>query len=222
METQDHRPPTPERHVVVVTGGAAPSLVDLGQIDLVVAADSGADTATGLGLTPDVVVGDFDSIDLDALERLGHGDTRIERHPADKDASDLELALETAVAQGATRITVVGGGRGRLSHLLTNAAVLAADRRPVAVHWITPGAEVTVAHGRSRHTISGEVGQLISLVPVAGPARGIVTTGLRWELSGDDLDPRSSRGLSNEMLAEAAEIAVGSGTLLIIHERTTE
>lgn len=222
MDTHEGHDSTQDHHVVVVTGGDAPTHVDLGEIHLVVAADSGADLAAGLGLTPDVVVGDLDSIDVDSLERLGHGGATIERHPADKDASDLELALRAALSRNATRITVVGGGRGRLSHLLANAAVIAADRGPVFVQWLTPDAEVTVAHGGSRHTITGVAGDLISLIPVAGPATGVTTAGLRWELSGDDLDRSSSRGLSNEMLASTIEVGVGGGTLLIIHETETQ
>lgn len=211
-------------HVVVVVGGDAPGPVDLGQIDLgevdlVIGADSGADIALALGLTPDVVIGDLDSIDPEGLTRLTRAGATIERHPSDKDSSDLELAFARALEHGATRVTVIGGGGGRLSHLLANATVIAADRRPVRVTWLAPLAQVEVLHGGQTVSIDGESGDLVTLLPLLGDAGGVTTTGLEWRLDDDSLQAGSARGLSNELTGTTATVTLGSGTLLVIHER---
>ena len=95
---------------------------------MVVAADSGVAHALALGLAVDVAVGDFDSLDPRVLEAVEAAGTRVERHPAAKDATDLELAIDVAVGLGAARIVVLGGHGGRLDHFLANALVLAAPQ----------------------------------------------------------------------------------------------
>ena len=93
---------------------------------LVIAADSGLDHAHSLGFHADLVVGDLDSVDPDVLRAAREQGTEIELHPAEKDSTDLDLALEAARARGAIRVTVVGGNGGRLDHLLANVLLLAA------------------------------------------------------------------------------------------------
>src|SRR5688572_21924099 len=118
-ETPDRRRAGAHRAttVVVLAGGDGP---DPGLVvpaaDLVVAADSGAEQAAPLGLDVDLLVGDLDSIAPGTLAALEASGTRIERHPRDKDATDLELALAVAVGHRARRIVVVGGHGGRLDH----------------------------------------------------------------------------------------------------------
>ena len=99
---------------------------------VVIAADSGLHQARrSLGLHVDCVVGDLDSADPAAVERGPRRGADVERHPAEKDATDLELAFDCARDRGAQRITVVGGAGGRLDHFLANVALLgvAAVRR---------------------------------------------------------------------------------------------
>lgn len=222
MDTSTHRVERAPRHVVVVAGGDAPSAVDVERLDaihMVIAADSGADTALTVGLPPDLVIGDLDSIDADVLRRLENAGATIDRHPPTKDAGDLELALDAAEAAEATHITVVGGGGGRLSHLLVNAALVAVDRTGVAVRWMTPRADVHVLQGGATVTVEGMTGDLVTLLPVGSEATEVTTTGLRWALDAATLDPGSSRGLSNELTGTTATVGLGDGTVLVIHER---
>ncbi|MDE0288323.1 MAG: thiamine diphosphokinase, partial [bacterium] len=114
--------------VVHVLAGGEPMparrLLDLGSADVVIAADSGAESAAAAGLAVDILVGDLDSITKRTLDELIDGGTSIEAHHPDKDATDLELALATALDRGADEIVVVGGGGRRLDHLLGNVAVV--------------------------------------------------------------------------------------------------
>ncbi len=201
----------------MVAGGETPdaervaALWESSSPDLLVAADSGADAALSLGLRVDVIVGDFDSVSLQALASAG----RQRRYPVDKDDTDLELALREARDLGAERITLIGGGGGRLDHLLANAAVLGSDDlAEIEVDALMGEARLWVV--RSQQEITGHKGQLVSLLPLGGSARGVNTAGLRWALRGETLLTGSARGVSNEMTGSRAKVSLSSGVLLVI------
>lgn len=181
----------------------------------VVAADSGLMAATSLGLSVDLVVGDLDSVDAQALAQARAGGTDVQRHPVDKDRTDLALALDAAVEFGADRIVVVGGHGGRLDHLLANALLLASsayEQVDVVAHM----GDATVHVVRDRVALHGAAGELVSLLPVHGPANGVTTTGLLYPLDGEDLTAGSSRGVSNEFAEPDATVSVRAGVLLCV------
>ena len=200
-------------HAWVVTGGEPPDPDLLGELappKLVVAADSGADVARSLGVLPDVIVGDFDSVTPAAAAVAEQ-----RRFPVDKDATDLALALAEARHRGAGSISVVGGSGGRLDHFLANVAVLASDElATVRVDALMGSARLWVV--RRRETIRGTVGDLVTLLAHGGPATGIHTTGLRWALDGETLEAGSSRGVSNVLAAPEATVTLETGVLLAI------
>ena len=212
----------PARHAVVLVGGDAPDPValtaaapTLADAALVVAADSGLHHAAALGLTVHVVVGDLDSADPGAVAAARAAGAAVDRHPVDKDATDLELALGTARDRGARRVTVVGGGGGRHDHLLANALVLAsAEFATLELDAYVGTARCTVV--RTAAALTGAPGSLCSLLAVGGPARGVRTDGLRFALHDEDLIPGSTRGLSNELTGSHACVVLTDGVLLVV------
>ena len=188
---------------------------------LVIAADSGLDHAAALGRAVDLVVGDLDSVDLDLLAKARAGRTTVEAHPREKDQTDLELALDAAVARGARDVTVVGGHGGRLDHFLANLTVLASPRFAAARldAWVGTAHVVVV---RDDATVEGRPGSLLSLLPLGGPVGGIRTAGLRYPLRDEDLDPGTTRGVSNEFVDPSARIQVRTGALLAIQPHALE
>lgn len=205
---------------VVVGGGGAPAigvdaLGDLGPDPLVIAADSGLGHARSLGLRVHRVVGDMDSVDPGELASARAAGIPVERHPEAKDATDLDLAVDVALAAGPARLVVVTGAGDRFDHALAVAGALAAPERvPVPVEaWIGP-AHLWVV--RDRVTLSGRPGQLLSLVPAHGPVRGVTTSGLLYPLDDEDLPAGSTRGVSNEWSAELATVSVREGILLAV------
>jgi thiamine pyrophosphokinase len=203
---------------VVVAGGdrPPPSVLDaLPSADLVIAADSGLGHALALGWRVDLVVGDLDSVEPADLDRASADGSEIERHPAAKDATDLELALDAARVRGTTRIVVIGGYGGRLDHFFANALALAAPTLSgVTVEARIGDADVLVV--RDDAELRGHIGDLCSLLPVGGTASGIRTDGLRFPLDDEDLHPGSTRGVSNLFLAPVAHVSLRSGVLLAI------
>jgi thiamine pyrophosphokinase len=182
---------------------------------LVVAADSGLARAAELGLDVDVVVGDFDSVDPAALDAAMASGVSVERHPVEKDATDLELAMAAAVRRGATRVVVVDAGGGRLDLSLANLLLLASpDYAGVAVEAVVGQARVHVV--RDRLVLHGRPGERLSLLPVNGPAVRVATDGLRYPLLREDLPPGTTRGCSNELVADTAVVSLEEGVLLCV------
>lgn len=208
--------------VVILAGGVLPGPEVRAALPAgasCIAADSGLDHALALGLHPDLLVGDLDSISPPGLAwaeaAARRGELTIERHPAAKDQTDLELALVRAVEMAPDRIVVAGIGGGRFDHLLANIGVLADSRfAGAAVDGLLEGARVAVIH--DRRTLSGQVDELVSLLPVNGDAVGVTTDGLVWPLSGETLRAGSSRGVSNVFAASQATVSVVQGTLLAV------
>lgn len=208
----------PDRVVVVFTGGDP---VDAGirahipADAFVIAADSGVEHATALGCAVDLAVGDFDSVAPEALEAAAAGGARIERHPEAKDATDLELGLVAAVAENATRVIVIGGHGGRVDHFLANALVLTSPAfagMDVEAR-VGPARLVVITDAAKLH---GAAGDLVSLLPVGGPAVGVHTSGLLYPLRGERLLPGSTRGVSNEFVEPTADVRLETGTLLAV------
>ena len=166
----------------------------------VLAADGGADRALELGLEIDVVIGDLDSIGPETLARLERDGVRVLGHPAAKDATDLELALDEAVALGARRVLVVASAAGRLDHLLSSLLLLGLERyASLELTALVGDAVAWVVRGERR--LAGSPGALLSLFALGGPAR-IRTDGLEYPLVDELVDAGSSRGVSNVFLGD--------------------
>lgn len=204
---------------MVVTGGGPIDRAVLAGIPAgtpVIAADSGIDHALSLGLHVDVAIGDFDSVSSVGLDVAAAAGAVVERHPAAKDATDLELALDAAVERGARRVHVLGGHGGRLDHLLANALLLAADRyRALLLTARMGSATVTVV--RADADVIGHPGDTVSLLAVNGRAYGVTTVGLRYPLHDEDLFAGSTRGVSNVLEGERARVRLRDGALLVVH-----
>ncbi len=208
--------------IVVAGGDAVPEdAVQLSGADLLIAADSGARWLDASGAVPDLVIGDLDSVDPALLHRLAGAGVTIERHPVDKDASDLELAVAHAVAAGADDVVLLGalGGR-RLDHELANLLLLAGrDWLGSRLRIVRGGTTVRAVNGGETIDLSGAEGDLVTLLPVDGDALGVETRGLRFPLDREPLRRGRSRGLSNHVEHAPASVSLERGTLLVIETR---
>jgi thiamine pyrophosphokinase len=210
---------------VIVAGGTPdPRDVDLlADAALVIAADAGACWLDEVGVTPDLLVGDLDSIGEPLLERLLATGVSVDRHAAEKDESDAELALDRAVASGANEIVLLGALAGeRLDHELANLLLIADPRWGGAVRdlrIVTGATTVRAVHGGERLELAGSIGDIVTLLPVGGDAQGVTTDGLRYPLSDEELRFGRSRGLSNVVQRAGASVWLAGGTLLLVEVR---
>ena len=208
-----------EELVVVVAGGAEPphlkTMPSVPTGTPVVAADSGLERAREWGLDVTIAVGDFDSASPEAVSAAEASGTRIERHPAEKDATDLELALDAALELDPKRIVVLAVVGARLDHLFSLFQLLGATRYA----GVELDADIGVARVhviRGERALSGQPGELLSLFALHGPAEGVRTEGLAYRLDGETLEPGSTRGVSNVFVGETATISVEHGVLLAV------
>ena len=212
-----------ERVVVLVAGGDGPvrALPPIPADAVVVAADSGVDRARTLGLEVHHAVGDFDSVTAEGLRWAGKRGAVLHRHEADKDATDIELALDLALDDTLVlppaRLVLIGGAGGRLDHELANLALLTSDRlADVAVEARLGSAVVAVVRPGRPVSLPAEVGEVLSLLPAGMSATGVTSSGVRWPLVDADLLAGSTRGLSNEVTEPVVSVACASGVLLVV------
>ena len=186
--------------------------------DLVICADGGASNALALGLQPQVVIGDLDSLDSNLQAQLEADGCQVLAHPARKDETDLELAMKYAVERGAQEVLILGALGNRLDHTLANVLLLALpELRSVQARILDGRQEVFLI--RDEALVEGQVGDTLSLLPLTEQVTGIYTEGLEYPLKNGTLYLGPARGVSNTLTAPQARVWIGQGLLLavIIH-----
>jgi thiamine pyrophosphokinase len=185
--------------------------------DRLIGADGGTRHILALGRMPDLVVGDLDSIEPAALAQLHAAGVPIERHPVHKDQTDLELAIECALRDGAGEIVLVAATGGRLDHTLANVLILAQRPWPVTLRIVDSTQEAVLLRGPTTATLNTAIGASVSALPLSESVTGITYQGLAYPLENATLALGSTRGVSN--VAEAAEvtISIASGLLLVVN-----
>jgi len=186
--------------------------------DYIICADGGTRHASSLDLKPALVIGDMDSTDRAYLQKLQANDIPIELYPRDKDETDLELAITRAVELEPKDILIVAALGGRLDQTIANIALLADSRLLTFDIRLDDGVE-EIFFCRDQVQVHGRSGDIVSLIPWQGAVAGIQTKNLRWALDNETLNPEKTRGISNEMTGDIANIKISSGILLIVHIR---
>ncbi len=202
---------------VVLVGGAVvatPALrARVRGCDLVVAADGGLRHAAALELAPDLLVGDLDSVD--AATRARYPDLATERHPTDKDALDLELALDAAAARGATEVLIVGGLSGRLDQTLATVAIAQARRGDaIAVDAADGVRSVWPLRPGEARRLAFAAGTRFSLLALDEVAI-VSVAGARYPLERATLARAQGRGVSNTALG-ALVVTAHAGALVVV------
>ncbi len=199
----------------LLIGGKAPRKKDMEGLfrpwDLVVAADSGLAHAAALGLNPHEIIGDFDSVSADLLDR--YPDLKQHRHRRDKDETDTELGIELLRDNGAQTIHVIGGGGGRLDHLYAIISLFHRENPPD--HWYTHREHI--AHISGDMKFSMKPGKRVSFFPLGKGPVTMSSSGLKWSLDPLQWQP-GDFGISNIVTDENVEIKMHSGRLIMIYD----
>jgi thiamine pyrophosphokinase len=182
-------------------------------VDLIVAADSGLITAEEAGVRPDWVVGDMDS--LTGLSRLDHyPPERVRRFPRDKDLLDTEIALNLLWDEGCTDIVLIGGGSGRLDHLLALRALF--DRPRCPRRWVTDTEDVQVVDEDGTLELFVPIDTLVSVLQAAHGPWKASSDGLKWPLDQVRITP-GWVGISNVACAKRVLFRAERGRFLVLH-----
>ena len=181
----------------------------------VIAADSGYAHAIAMGFVPHELVGDMDSITAVDLTDARDSNILISQFSADKDLTDTEIAIASAIARHSIHITVVSGGGDRFDHVLAMVHSLASCAGTIDTTLLIGTTRVSYVSFTKKFTIETQAGDIVSLIPIGGAAT-VTTTGLQWELNSDTLQSFASRGVSNIATGESITISVTDGLLAVI------
>lgn len=205
---------------VLFTGGAAPEYKyikkEIKEADIIVAADSGFDTAVKMGVKPDIVIGDMDSINhLDILEK--YPPDRVLCFSEDKDKTDTELGLIYLQKNKYDEIVLIGGGGGRMDHFLGIVFLFDKDFSPAI--WYTHSTRMQKITGRIQ--VPSMKGKTVSFFPAGKSQCRMKSEGLKWPLD-NLLWSRGDMGLSNIATEDPFCIEVLEGNLLMVTQLEEE
>ena len=180
--------------------------------DLVIAADSGLANALSLGETPSVVLGDFDSIGSSKIPEKA----KVLRVPAEKDFTDTQLAVDTALKEGADEIILIGGLSGRLDHTLSNLAILE-DLFSKRIHAIMTDGKNRARYIEATSNLIPRSGfRYLSLLCLSEKAKGVSVEGCKYPLKNATLTRSFQYAVSNEITGNCALVSVRKGGLYVI------
>lgn len=185
--------------------------------DLIIAADGGALHCRKLGISPSVVIGDFDSLEPADLAALQANGSQLIRYPSHKDETDLELAFEYARKHGCQEILLIAALGARWDMSIANLLLAAHPAyEGIQVRLVDHHQELLLIHSGESLNLHGHPGDTLSLIPLNNRAQGITTQGLEYTLSDEDLEFGSPRGVSNVFTAENATISLQHGLLICV------
>lgn len=185
------------------------------QADMVIAADGGAVHLHHMGIVPQIIIGDLDSIPKEILSFFKQKRVKILKHPVRKDQTDMELCMEYAIDHGCTELLIMGATSTRLDHTLANIFLLRrlADQGiPATILDACNDIHIVV----SSLTLTGRPGDLISVIPVSDRVKGLTLEGLEYPLTDQSLCMGSTMGISNVFRKDKAGISLTSGAVLVI------
>ena len=187
--------------------------------DIVISADGGASNALKMGLVPDVVIGDMDSIKFKVKEKINKksAKTRYISTSPEKNESDTQLAVDYALSLGIKKLIITGAVGDRIDHTLANIILLSSPGlEDIDARILTDNSDMFVI--RKPVTINGHPGKIVTLLSLSPYTYFTWTRGLKYELREEKLSFSPVRGLSNEFTEKKVHLGIREGILLVIRE----
>lgn len=185
--------------------------------DILIAADGGYAHCQVFGLVPNVVIGDFDSLEPAQVPVLEASGVRIIRYPVRKDYTDLELAVQFTINLSPEEILVFGALGKRWDQTLANLLLPAAFQSvDIPIRLMDGLQEIMLIRPGQTLKLKGQPGDTISLIPLGGDAYGVATQGLEWPLKEETLHFGATRGVSNVLMDEIGSVYLEDGLLLVV------
>jgi thiamine pyrophosphokinase len=204
--------------IIIFANGNLPNLEKARALlrpdDFILCADGGTRHALAMGIIPNAIIGDMDS--LPSYFQPSTFDGELILFPKDKNETDLELAIDHALTLQPDQILILAALGGRMDQTLANIALLSHSSLVTRNLRITDGVE-ELFFCNDQAKVEGRSGDIVSLIPWQGEVTGVFTENLRWQLHHETLYPDKTRGISNEMTADVATVSITSGLLLITH-----
>ena len=184
--------------------------------DCIIVADGGYDYISDLGVSPDVIVGDFDSVQND----FSATDATVQKHPVIKDDTDTMLAVKIGLDNGYTDFMIFGGvGGKRTDHTIANFQTLAYIAKKGARGTLVGDGEYFTVVCDGEITLEGEKDSFFSVFAYGGIAKGVSIIGSHYDVNGAELTPFFPLGVSNKFKENTVRVSVEKGCLMIVYNK---
>lgn len=210
---------------VIVNGGNidydfALSFLKCHPYDYMIGVDKGIEFLKTAGIRPDEIVGDFDSAESGILPYFEEQKIPVRKFRPQKDSTDMEIAMETAIERGSTSIVVLGATGTRLDHVLGSIRNLSIPLKAgVDCQIVDRHNRIRMIERPLKIKREEQFGKYVSLLAHGGPVEGLTLEGFFYPLQDDCLEADSALGISNEITEETAAIFFRKGRLLVIESR---
>lgn len=213
---------------LIISGGHlkdafAASYIETYQFQLTIAVDSGMAFFYRKNWVPDYIVGDFDSVSPEILQKFmglrdaGQEKPKILQFQPEKDETDTELAIRTAIGQGCRSIHILGGTGTRIDHVLGNLHLLGmAMEQGVEAVMVDQKNRIRMVQGGFVLKREEQYGRYVSLFPFTPQVTGLTLKGFKYPLCQYTLECYHSLGVSNEIVGDAGEISFQEGVLVVV------
>jgi thiamine pyrophosphokinase len=214
-----------ENKILIISGGQVePSFVSdrvkTEQYSMIIAADYGLVLANQLGLSLDFIVGDFDSVPESVLRIYREKSIPIKTFPKEKDKTDTQIAIELALMYNPTKLHIVGATGSRLDHTLANLHLLLLPMQLNIDACILNQNNKLYLKQESFQILKREqFGDFVSLLPFSEKVSGLTLNGFKYPLDRIILTAGNSLGISNEIVADTAQIEFNEGILLVMETK---
>lgn len=218
------------KKVLIISGGSisndfVSTYLEKESFDYIIAADSGLLAVDELGLSVDCILGDFDSVPQDIIEKYKNKQKtdksiKIRKYKPVKDYTDTQIAIEEAINLQGDEIVILGGTGTRLDHTLSNIYNL--------LKPLEKSVKCTIIDGHNKLylidkpiTISKQdvFGAYVTLLALTKVVKGVSLTGFKYNLTNKDIYLGDSLGISNEIIEDEAHISLDSGILIVVESQ---
>ena len=213
---------------VIISGGRisedfALSFLREYNCDVLIGVDGGLQFLYDFCITPDYIVGDFDTAPpplvayFESIRQI----TEQRLNPV-KDCTDTQSAIELALGIGSSEIVVLGGTGTRLDHVIGNIhSLMLPLEKGVPCILLDEHNRISLISDNFTLGISEQYGKYVSLLPLTSEVKGVTLRGFKYELTDYDFNVASSAGLgvSNEIVDDEAAVEIGSGVFILIESR---
>ncbi len=206
------------RCIIICAGELTVSNINVNENEMVIAVDGGFDYCDFLKITPDAVIGDFDSLSDEGLRKLKVYEEQggnVISLPVIKDDTDTIYAVKYALEEGFKRIELFAASGGRLDHTIANIQTLLFIKEHGALGYLMEGGSMTFVIQNEKVSFKNISG-MFSVFSLGECAKGVDITGGKYELKDGVLKDSFPLGISNEFTDKPCEIRVKEGKLLCI------
>jgi thiamine pyrophosphokinase len=193
-------------------------LINNNQIDFVIAVDGGSNKLRKLELIPDLIIGDLDSVTDENLNYYRDHDVEIIKHPVEKAQTDSELAVDYCKENNFEELYLTAALGGRIDQQLANLNLLEYIYE-LNIKALIISKKIEIALVTDKKEFLAKEGYRLSLIPQSSSVCGLTIKGCKYNLQNQNIFRSKSRGISNLIESERAEIELNSGLLIYVLEK---